>query len=106
MIAEFISAMQHLAKKAFPEADSIANEIIIEHLKKGLLDQFHWNYVKQQLIRRPDTVDELEEELYQMEESGTERTKTSVLINQVLSFDQWNELRAHQMQERWHPSCP
>ena len=68
-IAEFISIMQRIASKAYLEAPSIANKTIIEHLKKGLVDEFSRNYVKTQLIRNSQiTVYQLEKELYQMEE--------------------------------------
>ena len=51
-------------------------------------------------------MDQLEKELCQMEEGVTDLTKTSVLLNdrltpkehnQVLSVEQLNELRAHQL---------
>ena len=85
----------------------LTQETVIERLKKGLLNEFLRNYVKQQLIERSSiTVDKLEEELCQMEESTADQTKVSVLLNerlmipehnQTLSMEQWQELRAHQM---------
>ena len=45
-MAEFISALQRIATKAYPEAPQIVSETIIECLKKGLLDEFHRNYIK------------------------------------------------------------
>ena len=46
-VAEFISALQQLAiaAKAFPQSDGIAQENIMEHLKKGLRCPFVQNHV-------------------------------------------------------------
>ena len=44
-MAEFISTFQRIVNKAYQEAPGIANETIIEHLKKGLTDEFSRNYV-------------------------------------------------------------
>ena len=85
---EFISALQRMVSKAFPEVPTIAAEIIIERLKKGLTDEFAQNYAKTQMIRNSQiTVDELEKkELCQMEE-GTEQTEHSVLLGEDLIID-------------------
>ena len=108
-VADFMSAMQHLAQKAYPQAPAIANENIVERLVKGLKSEWLRNYMKMQLVSRPTiTIDELEEELCKMEESTTDMNQNVLLDDRkdsqepklVLSMEEWNERRAASLHQQ------
>ena len=105
-MAEFISTLQRIATKAYPASPDIASETIIEHLKKGLVDEFSQNYVKMQLIRNQMiTVDQLEKELCQMEEDPYTNQQSVLLQDDVTPADDGQTLSIGQLAELWVQSA-